>query len=100
MCSFIVNRFYLQPKVNKNCYATNKHVNQQGLILHGRYKLGEHLAFSSHVSKGMKTFVLEHLCLGLCVSQIMAKHRCHVKKITEANGMLSRNLFLCHQDIC
>jgi hypothetical protein len=82
MCSFIVNRIYLQPKVTKICYATNKHVNQQGLIVHGRYKLGEQLAFSSHVLKGMKTFVLEHLRLGLFVSQIMAKHRCHVKKIT------------------
>jgi hypothetical protein len=48
----------------------------------------------------MKTFVLEDLCLGLFVSQIMAKHRCHVKKITKANGVLSKYLFLCEQDIC
>jgi hypothetical protein len=47
-----------------------------------------------------KTFVLEHLHLGLFVSQIMAKHRCHVKKITKASGVLSRDLFLCEQDIC
>jgi hypothetical protein len=41
MCSFIVKCFYLQPKVVKICYATSKHVNQQMLIVHGRYKLGE-----------------------------------------------------------
>jgi hypothetical protein len=99
MCSFIINRIYLQPEITKICYATIKHVNQQGLIVHGKYKLGEQLAFSSHVSKGMKTFVLERLHLRLFVSQIKAKHRCHVKKITEASGVLSKNLFLCEQNI-
>jgi len=43
--------------------------------------------------------VLERLHLKLFVSQIMAKHRCHVKNITEASGVFSRNLFLCEQDI-
>ncbi len=48
----------------------------------------------------MKTFVLERLRLRLFVSQVMAKHRCHVKKITKASGVLSKDLFLCEQDIC
>jgi len=82
MCSFIVKCFYFQPKVVKICYATSKHVNQQKLIVHGRYKLGEWFTFFHHVSKGMKTFVLEHLHLGLSISQIIAKHRRHVKEIT------------------
>jgi len=51
------------------------------------------------MSKGMKTFVLERLCLRLFISQIMAKHRCHVKKIIEVNGVLFKDLFLCEQDI-
>jgi len=29
----------------------------------------------------------------------MAKHRCHVKKIIEVNGVLFKDLFLCEQDI-
>ncbi len=41
MCSFIVKCFYLQPKVVEVFYTTSKHVNQQRLIVHGRYKLGD-----------------------------------------------------------
>jgi hypothetical protein len=56
------------------------------------------VAFVSHALKGTKAFVtLEYLCLGLFVPPIyMAKHMCRVKKIMEANGMLSKYLiFMC-----
>jgi hypothetical protein len=41
MCSFNVKCFYLQPKVIEIFCTTSKHVNQEKLIVHGTYKLGE-----------------------------------------------------------
>jgi len=68
---------------------------------HGTYIIKKCVAFVSHVLKGTKAFVtLEYLDLGLFVPPTyMAKHMCCVKEIMEANGMLSKYLFLCVQVI-
>jgi hypothetical protein len=77
------------------CYAINKGSFSWD-ILNQRC-----VAFVCHVLKGTKAFVtLEYLRLGLFIPPIyMAKHMCHVKKIMEANAMLSKYLFLCVQVI-
>jgi hypothetical protein len=64
-----------------------------GLVVHGNVKSGYMLAFSAHVSKETRSFVLENLCSGLSIYQVMNKHKSWVKEIMENNGDMSRNLF-------
>jgi hypothetical protein len=44
--------------------------------------------------------VLENLHLDLFIYQIMNMHKSRVKENMENNGDLSRDFFLCEQDIC
>jgi cupin superfamily acireductone dioxygenase involved in methionine salvage len=63
-------------------------------------KFGYRLTFFAHVSKETTTFVLENLRLGLSIYQVMNKHKSQVKEIMENNKYLSKDLFICEQDIC
>jgi len=98
-CSFIFKRFYLHLILVEVYYATFEHVNKLDLVVHGTVKSGHMLAFSAHISKETKYFVLENLCLGLFIYQVMNKHKSWVKEIMENNGDQSRDLFLCKSDI-
>ena len=42
---------------------------------------------------------MEHLRLGLSIPQIMAKHRKRFLEVLERGGDLTRDLFICDQDI-
>ena len=42
---------------------------------------------------------MSHLRLGLSISQIMAKHRKWFLEVCERGGELTRDLFICDQDI-
>ncbi len=53
----------------------------------------------AHVSRALKEFVLKNIQLGLSVSQIIAKHYKNLQHIVETNGCLTRDTFLCEQDI-
>ncbi len=59
--------------------------------------MGDRFAFATHLSQKLKNFVMEQLRLGLIVSQIMAKHRQHVKNIMLRTCELNRNMFLTKQ---
>jgi hypothetical protein len=43
--------------------------------------MGDKFAFATHLLEEIKDFVMEQLKLGLTMSQIMKKHRQHVKNI-------------------
>ncbi len=53
----------------------------------------------AHVSRALKDFVLKNLQLGLSVSQIIAKHHRNVQHFVETSGCLTRDTFLCEQDV-
>jgi hypothetical protein len=55
--------------------------------------MGDRCAFATHLSQKIKDFVMEQLSLGLTMSQIMAKHRQHVKNIMLRTCGLNRDMF-------
>jgi hypothetical protein len=93
-CSFTLKRSYIHPTIIEIWGATFQHVNKEGFDVHGLVKSGLRLAFLIHVSKDIRAFVLEHLWLGLSMSQVMNKHKVRVKEMIKRNGELSRDLFL------
>jgi hypothetical protein len=98
-CSFIMKRFYLCPTFVEVCYATFEHISKLGIVVHGSVKFGYMPTFSADVSEETRAFVLENLRLGLSIYQVTNKHKSRVKEIMENNKDLSRDLFLCEQDI-
>ncbi len=92
-CSFTLKRFYFHPTVAKVFYAIFQHVNKLGLVVHGNVKSSYRLAFSAHVSKETRSFVLENLHLGLSIYQVMNKHKSRIQEIMENNENLSRDFF-------
>jgi len=59
--------------------------------------MGDKYAFAIHLSKYIKDFVMEQPRLGFIVSQIMVKHKQHVKNIMLRTCEL--NMFLTKQDV-
>jgi len=98
-CSFTLKRFYLHPTIAEVSYTTFQHVNKLGLVVHGNVKSSYKSTFSALISKETRSFVLENLHLGLSIYQVMNKHKSWIKEIMENNGNLSRDFFLCEQDI-
>jgi hypothetical protein len=82
-CSFTLKIFYLHPIVIEVSYATFEHVNKSGLVVNGNVKSNYKSTFLGHVSKETRSFVLENLCLGLSIYQIMNKQKSWVKEIME-----------------
>jgi hypothetical protein len=61
--------------------------------------MGDRFAFATHLSQEIKDFVMEQLKFGLTMSQIVAKHRRHVKSIVLGTCELNRDMFLTEQDV-
>jgi hypothetical protein len=96
---FTINTLYLFKHVLKLCFIQQNHVKQDGLHVHGHYKMGDRSAFAAHLSEHIKDFVMEQLRLRLAMSQIMAKHRQHVKNIMLMTCELNRDMLLIEQDV-
>jgi hypothetical protein len=62
--------------------------------LYGDLKMGDIYKFVAHLSQHIKDFVMEKLKLGLTMSQIMAKHKEHVKNIMLMTCELNKYMFL------
>jgi hypothetical protein len=98
-CNFVVKRLYLEPGVAEITYHEMKHVNLKGFFCHGVTKAGHKSRFSSHLSLEVREFIMTHLRLGLSIPQIMAKHRKRFLEVCESGEELTRDLFICDQDI-
>jgi hypothetical protein len=61
--------------------------------------MGDRFAFATHLSQEIKIFVMEQLKLGPIVSQIMVKHRQHVKNIMLGTCSLNRNMLFIEQNV-
>ncbi len=68
---FIIKKLYLLKHALELCFIQRNHVNQYGLHLHGDLKMGDKSTFATHLSQGIKDFVMEQLRLGLTLSQII-----------------------------
>ena len=80
-------------------YHEMKHVNLNGSFCHGATKAGHKSRFSSHLSLEVREFIMGHLRLGLSIPQIMAKHRKRFLEVCQRGEELTRDLFICDQDI-
>jgi hypothetical protein len=98
-CGFLVKRLYLDPSIAEVTYHQMQHVNLKGCFCHGVTKTGQKSRFSSHLSPQVREFIMEHLRLGLSIPQIMAKHRKRFLETCERGEELTRDLFICDQDI-
>jgi hypothetical protein len=90
---------YLLPIVLEICYYKMRYINVTRGFCHGNILQGDKVAFVTHVFACVKEFVLDNLRLGLFVSQVLAKHCKNVQKLVQTNGNLTRDTFLCEQDI-
>jgi hypothetical protein len=98
-CNFVVKRLYLEPSIAEITYHEMKHVNLKGFFCHGSTKTGHKSRFSSHLSQEVREFIMTHLHLGLSIPQIMAKHRKRFLEVCESGEELTRDMFICDQDI-
>jgi hypothetical protein len=56
-------------------------------------------AFTTHLLEEIQDFVMEQLMLGLTMSQIMTKHRQHVKNTMLKTCELNRDMLFTEQDV-
>ncbi len=56
------------------CFIQHNHVHQDGLHVHGDFKMGNKFAFATHLDEGFCDGTIK------AMSQIMAKHRQHLKQ--------------------
>jgi hypothetical protein len=91
---FTVKTLYLFKHVSKLCFIQQNHINQEGLHVHEDLKMGGIYIFVVHLSQQIKDFVMEKLKLGFTMSQIMAKHKEHVKNIMLVTCELNKYMFI------
>lgn len=99
LAQFTVKTLLYAPHVSEICIIQEKHVNQDGLVVHGGMKCGDRSAFSAHLSPEIRTFVEECLRRKDSSNQIMKKHL-EILKQYQADGRdITRDLLLTTKDI-
>ena len=99
LAQFTVKSLLYLPHVSEICILQEKHVNADGLVVHGGMKVGDRSAFSAHLSPEIRAFVEECLRRKDTVSQIMRKHLDMLKKYQEEGRDITRDLLLSTKDI-
>ncbi len=96
---FTIKTLYFLKHVSKLCFIQQNHVNQDNLHVHENFTMGDRFAFATHLSQEINFFVMEQLRLGSIESQIMTKHKQHVKNIMLRTCQLNKNMFLVEQNV-
>ena len=96
---FTVKTLLYASHVTKLCIIQEKHVNRDGLVVHGGMKSGDRSAFSAHLSPKIRTFVEECLRRKDSSNQIMKKHLDLLKQYQAAGRDITRDLLLTTKDI-
>lgn len=81
------------------CIIEEKHVNRDGLVVHGGMKSGDCSAFSAHLSPEIRAFVEECLRCKDSSNQIMKKHLELLKQYQAYGRDITRDLLLTTKDI-
>jgi hypothetical protein len=87
------------PHVSEISIIQEKHVNSDGLVVHGGMKLGDRSAFSAHLSPEIRAFVKDCLRRNDTPIQIMRKHLDILKKYRAEGKDITRDLLLTTKDI-
>ncbi|KAG0618725.1 hypothetical protein M758_4G088100 [Ceratodon purpureus] len=96
---FTVKRLLYLPHVSEICIIQEKHVNRDGLVVHGGMKNGDRSAFSAHLSPEIRSFVEDCLRRKDTPIQIMKKHIDLLKQYQAQGKDITRDLFLTTKDI-
>ncbi len=96
---FTIKTLYLLPSISEICQYKNKHINATRGLCHGNILQGYKVAFATHVFATLKDFILDNLQLWFSISPMMAKHLYDVQELVETSGNLTKDNFLCEQDI-
>ena len=100
LAQFTVKSLLYLPHVSEICIIQEKHVNCDGLVVHGGMKIGDRSAFSAHLSPEIRLFVEECLRRKDTPNQIMRKHIDLLKQWQAEGKDLTRDLLLTTKDIC
>ena len=99
LAQFTVETFLHLPHVSELTIIQEKHVNCDGLVVHGGMKVGDRSAFSAHLSPEIRAFVEECLRRKDTSNQIMKKHLELLKKYQAEGREITRDLLLTTKDI-
>ena len=99
LAQFTVKTFLHLSHVSEICIIQEKHVNCDGLVVHGGMKVGDRSAFSAHLSPEIRSFVEECLRRKDTSNQIMKKHLDLLKQYQAKGREITRDLLLTTKDI-
>ena len=99
LAQFTVKTFLHLPHISEICIIQEKHVNCDGLVVHGGMKIGDRSAFSAHLSPEIRLFVEECLRNKDTSNQIMKKHLDVLKRYQAEGREITRDLLLTTKDI-
>jgi hypothetical protein len=99
LAQFTVKTLLYLPHVSEITIIQEKHVNCDGLVVHGGMKLRDRSAFSAHLSPEIRSFVEDCLRRKDNVTQIMKKHLDLLKKYQAKGRDITRDLLLTTKDI-
>lgn len=99
LAQFTVKTFLHLSHVSEICIIQEKHVNCDGLVVHGGMKVGDRSAFSAHLSPEIRSFVEECLRRKDTSNQIMKKHLDLLKQYQAEGKEITRDLLLTTKDI-
>jgi hypothetical protein len=87
------------PHISEICIFEFKHVNKDGLVVHGGMKFDDRGAFSAHLTPIVKIFIDGCLHEGYTVHQIMKKHLKFLRKWKADGKGITRDLLITPKDI-
>ena len=96
---FTVKSFLYLPHVSEITIIQEKHVNDDGLVVHGGMNVGDRSAFSAHLSPEIRAFVEDCLRRKDSPMQIMRKHLDLLKKYQAEGKDITCDLLLSTKDI-
>ena len=96
---FTVKTLLYLSHVSEISIIQEKHVNSDGLVVHGGMNLGDRSAFSAHLSLEIRAFIEDCLRKKDTPNQIMRKHLDILKKYRVEDKDITRDLLLTTKDI-
>jgi hypothetical protein len=98
-CCFVIRRLYYLRDIAEIVYFKPRHSNEDGFIVHGEVRNGDHSRFALHISPETREFVIKNLLARVPIARIMSMHIEMVLKMKLCGTGPERNHFLREWDI-
>lgn len=96
---FTVKIMLHAPHIVELCVHEERHINKDGVVVHGGLKVGDRGAISAHLSPIIRKFVDDCLRENYTVHQIMKKHLKFLRKWQADGNVITRDLLITPKDI-